>query len=130
MIQFKLFFVPIVIIFILAACAPTSIVRNETINELIISNQTKIALEEVELRVPKTGKMVACSFILPATECSLGFPEFEHQRNNATLSWLQRDQQYQREVIIKIPEDLDMSKAAKVIITIQNNGQITARLGQ
>ncbi|MFT5451810.1 MAG: outer membrane biogenesis lipoprotein LolB [Enterobacterales bacterium] len=128
MAQLKLFFISIVVVLILAACVPTPVVRNETINELIIRNQTKSALEEVELRVPKTGKIVACSTVFPATECSLGFPEFEHQRNHATLSWLQRGQKYQRDIITKIPEDLDMSKPAIVIITIQDNGQITSRL--
>lgn len=128
--QFNIFVAIILAIFILTACVPTPIVRNETINELIISNQTNSALEDVKLRVPKTNSLISCNVILPRTECSLGFAELENERNPATLSWIQKGQQYQRDIVTQIPDDLDKSKPSKVIITIEDNGKMTSRLGQ
>lgn len=128
--QFKLNIVLFISIFFLGGCVPEKIVRNETINELIIINLTRSALEEVKLRVPKTKSLVSCNVILPRAECSLGFGELENERNPATLSWIQKGQQYQRDVVTQIPDDLDKAKPAKVIIKIEDNGKMTSRLGQ
>jgi len=115
---------------ILIGCKVTPIKHNETINELTIINLTRSALEEVKLRVPKTKSLVSCNVILPRAECSLGFGELENERNPATLSWIQKGQLYQRDIVTQIPDDLDKSKPAKVIITIEDNGKMSSRLGQ
>jgi len=130
MIKHNLFFVSTMAAFILAACSTPPIVRNETINELIIRNATVSALEEVKLRVPKTNSLVSCNIILPRAECSLGFRELENKRNPATLSWIQRGQQYQKNIVTQIPNNLVEGEPSTVIITIEDDGKMTSRLEQ
>ena len=128
--KLKILLVLFMAVFTLVACVPKQTVRNEIINELVIRNETVSALEGVKLRVPKTSSLVSCNIILPRTECSLGFRALENERNPATLSWIQRGQLYQKNIITQIPNDLDKSKPSKVIISIEGNGKMTSRLEQ
>ena len=120
----------IALLLLLTACAAPEVIRNETINELIIFNQTRNALTDVKLSVPKTRSFISCNVILPRAECSLVFRELENKRNPATLSWTQNGKTYARDIVPDIPENLDKDKPAKVILTIGNDGEINSKIRQ
>jgi hypothetical protein len=116
--------------FILSGCVNSPVKSNEKIDGLIIRNETKSVIEDVVIQVPKTGKMVSCSVILRLTECSLGFPVLENQNNNLVLSWKQKGRTYQYNIDNKDSNKINKDQLSKVIITIENGGHFTFRIGQ
>ncbi len=112
-------------VIMLNACATH---QPETINGLIIKNQTNFAVKDVVLKIPETGGIVSCSMILPHTECSMGFQERALGDNLAILSWKQDHKKY------NVPLSNDQSPAVHpdypyhAVVKIMDDGQLNVNL--
>ena len=112
------------------ACSPPLIKADSIkIERLIFLNMSTHALINVRIRIAKTRELVECGYILPKTECSLGFPLREYQGNRFDVSWLDNDQSRSvNNILVDIPENLMTGKPVNAVIIFGENGQFSARL--
>lgn len=121
---FILFFL-LVCLFGVLGCASTPLSKTrEQVNQLVIRNMTSAPLYNVDLRIPDREVLVSVNLILPHREYSLGFPAREHARATSLLSWVHRTYKYEKSVDTHIPENLDTSYPARVVILIGDSGQV------
>ncbi len=118
----------VILLLIMTSCVQVPSAKNETIDELIIRNETNSELVDVALRVPDQHILVSVNLILPNREYSLGFRNLENQRDDAILSWVHRQRSYTRRIDTPIPKIINHELIYRVIITVSDNGQISSRL--
>ncbi len=111
-----------------AACSGLSSVHRETIDAVVIRNETNAPLLDVSLRVPKTSMRVETNRILPLREYSLGFSATTNKRQQATLSWRHRDRNFTQSIDTSIPKDIDPGIPARVVIRVMDHGEVTSRV--
>ena len=104
-----------------SSCVQLPTQKNETINELIIRNNTNSELLDVALRVPDKNLLISVNLILPHREYSLGFRELENQRDQAVITWIHRRRSYTRRIDAPIPETLDRQLTYRAVIIIHDN---------
>jgi len=121
-------FIGAVTLSILTSCAGMNSGHNEFINELVIRNETSQVLEEVTLRVPTQHIIVSTNLILPHRDYSMGFQAVENERHPATLSWVANGVNHEEDIKSKISKDIDLSKAAVVVISIFADGSIQSTI--
>lgn len=112
------------------ACSSPSIKADAIkIERLIFLNKSTHPLSNVRIHIAKTRELVECGYILPKTECSLGFPLREYQGNRFDVFWLDNDQSRSVEnILVDIPENLMTEKPVNAVIIFDENGQFSARL--
>lgn len=109
---------------ILTGCLSFPLRKMETLNSLVIRNQTRSTIHDVTLNVPKTGTLIACSAILPGTTCSLGFPELKNKRHSATLSWIQEGRSYTSDLSADRTKDAQPDRPLEVVVDVMDRGRL------
>ncbi len=119
----------VVCLLFLTSCSNRPLTTShEQVNMLVIRNRTSATLQNVDLRVPDRGVLVSSNLILPGRAFSLGFPSRVHARKEATLSWQHRSYQYTKNINIHIPDKLDTSYPARIVILVGDNGQVWSEI--
>ncbi|MFW2372029.1 MAG: hypothetical protein ACN4GM_02840 [Gammaproteobacteria bacterium] len=99
------------------------------IQRLIVVNETPRALEDVKIYVGKTREFVTCGYILPNSECSIGFPLRKYQANRFDVSWLENGQATSvKDILVSEAENLMAGQAVNAVITFGRHGKFSARL--
>lgn len=109
-------------------CASTD--KGTTLDKLIINNRTGSDMEDVALRVPATGLLIACSTILEDRQFALGFPETENQNNPAVLEWVQNGRSFSRQIVNRreVLSASDGEQPFVVIVDVFKGGHLEIRL--
>ena len=119
----------------LAACSSlpgeSSQVAGLMIEGVTIRNELSFSVTEVQLLVPASGNFVGCGHILARSQCSTTFPERNYQENAVVITWKERGQPNSSgEFIIKISEEIDLSRTVRLEVVIFTMGQAGAKLVQ
>lgn len=111
-------------VFMLSACVTVQPEPALWIESLIVVNQTETTVENFELRVPKTGGFVSCSYIPENGECALGFKPRTTQPNTVYFSWKQGKYNYTREITLSREALKGTVNSGKIYIKIRPNGYL------
>ena len=97
----------------------------------VIRNELAFPVTDVQLLVPASGNFVGCGNIMARSQCSTTFPERDYHANAVVISWKERGQPNSTaEFVIRIPEEFDHGRPARLEIIIFNMGQAGAKLVQ
>jgi hypothetical protein len=114
-----------------SSCAELPKSNPLTVAGLTFHNTTSSPIKNARLRVNKTHGTVACGFILPYKECSTTFPQRQYQGNAITVSWQQAGKTWTAtDVYVQLPEHPIPNRTTTALITLGQNGSISARLIQ
>lgn len=117
---------------LLTSCATTPsnqlLKFQNTLNELIIRNNTHSSIYNVTLKNTKTGSTVSCNTILAKRDCSLGFQAIKLTNNPAVVLWSQHGNQYTQSLPRNRNSVKNTAKTFKAIVTILNNGKLKLNL--
>lgn len=109
---------------LLGGCSGLAGGPKESINEIVIRNETRQVLQDIALRVPERHVIVSANFVLPLRDYSLGFRPVEYQQRYATLSWIQDGTHYSREIKTEVPSKINPDKAYRIVIRVLAGGEI------
>lgn len=110
----------------LVGCGATS--QAEVITSLVIHNKSGRVLNDVSLKVPKTGSIVSCSSIPPCGECSFGFQQRESQNNPVIISWVQNEKPYSHRLSADMIGHQNSELPLTVYLNILDYGAIQAAM--
>ena len=110
---------------VLGACASKP---EQSLDALIIQNNTNTPVFDVALRVPETHGIVSCSSILPGYDCSVGFQERKNENHAATLSWTQNGKSYTKPLVGSKEPKPHPDYPYKAVVTIMDQGQLDVYL--
>ena len=117
--------------FLVSGCNVLPQARSIEIGGLVFRNNTLARVENVKLVVEKTRKVVSCGYILAGKDFSTTFPIRTYQGNSIRMSWVHQGKLWKTEdFYAEIPEKLIPDKPATVLITIGNQGFVTAQFVQ
>lgn len=97
----------------------------ETLNALVIENNSTSAITNVTLRVPETKAIVECGYIPSQRECSLGFSPRANKNNPAMIYWKQDGKTFSSALkgdATKINAITD--HPVEIVIKVMNNGKV------
>lgn len=115
----------------ISGCAELPETNPLTVAGLTFHNATSTPIKNARLSVSKTHGMVACGFILPHKECSTTFPQRQYQGNAITVSWQHAGHTWtSTDVYVQLPEYPIPNRPATAVVTLGENGSISARLIQ
>lgn len=101
------------------------------IDGMIIENQSLMYISAVRLLVPVTGNFVSCGNIAPESRCSTTFPEATYTGNPVEVTWSQGGQIHSTgQFVLRLPDDLDEDKPARVLVVISGAGAAGAQFIQ
>ena len=113
------------------ACAELPKSNTLTVAGLTFHNATSTPIKNARLSVSKTHGLVACGFIPPHNDCSTTFPLKQYQGNPITVSWQHADQTWtSTDVGVQLPEYPIPNRPATAVVTLGENGSVSARLIQ
>ena len=121
----------VAVLTVISGCSVLPQIRPIEVGGLFIRNNTSTPVNNVEVRVKKTGAKVSCSYIPAGKECSTTFPAKTYQGNPITVSWEQEGRVWSpREFLVQLPENLIADKSTMAVVNIGEHGSISARLDQ
>ena len=109
----------------LSACGSAPV---QTLDALIIKNNTNDAVHNVILRVPETHGIVSCGAILPGASCSLGFSERKNENHPAVLSWTHNNHEYTKPLIRTEPSAVHPGEPHQAVVIILEKGELVVYL--
>ena len=113
------------------ACAELPKSNPLTVAGLTFHNATSTPIKNARLSVSKTHGLVACGFIPPHNDCSTTFPLRQYQGNPITVSWQHAGQTWtSTDVGVQLPEYPIPNRPATAVVTLGENGSVSARLIQ
>ena len=116
---------------IVSACAELPQTNPLTVTGLTFHNATSSPIHNARLSVSKTHGLVACGVILPHNECSTTFPLRQYQGNAITVAWQHAGQSWtSADVPVQLPEYPIPNRPTTAVITLGENGSISAKLIQ
>ena len=111
------------------SCAVPEKSEDMSIKRLVFLNQSAMPLNDVRIYVQSTHEFVTCGYILPKSECSMGFPLREYQGNRFQVKWRDNNQQRtMNNIAMEIPGDLDNDLPVRAVIVFGENGNFSAKL--
>jgi len=118
----------LLVLSIVAGCSTLAIEGELKFDALVIQNNSGLELQDVKIKVEKTGALAYCSLILPDSSCSTLFPEMVYQKNPIFISWTQNGRsRVVGPVMVELPEKTDGSLNASALIEFVSPEQISAR---
>lgn len=97
------------------------------VSGLAFYNASNFAIENISLKVVKTGKMVSCSLVEEKNYCGTGFPMAKYKGAELSLRWQSGEVTHRRDkVMLKLPNEFDSSKRYVAVFKIDSNNQIDA----
>jgi hypothetical protein len=97
----------------------------------VIRNELTFPVTDVQLLVPASGNFVGCGNIMARSQCATTFPKRDYHANEVVISWKERGQPHSTgEFVIRIPEEFDFNRPARLEVIIFNEGQAGAKLVQ
>jgi len=112
----------------LVGCSIAPAIPELKFNSLVIQNNSGMALEDVKIKVEKTGALAYCSLILPGSSCSTGFPDKRYQGNPIYISWTHNGQsRVAGPVIVELPEKTYGEVSASALLEFGSPELISTR---
>jgi hypothetical protein len=117
-------------IILFCGCQKASILtpnrRSIAIDGLVILNATAQALQDVELKVGNTNRLVKCSYIPAGGKFSTAFPLKTYQGNPVVSSWSNHLQQRfsSPPTYAQPPERIDYERTYQAVVVIQSSGKV------
>lgn len=122
---------------LLQACATTSDRQDAPeptgiiIQGVVIRNELPFQVTDVMFLVPATGNFAGCGTLLAHSECSISIEAVDYYANPVMISWKEYGQPQQTdEFVIRVPEDLEQGRPARLEAIIFARGQAGAKLSQ
>jgi len=113
------------------SCAELTPTNALTVTGLTFQNATSTPVNSARLSVSKTHGLIACGVILPYKKCSTTFPLRQYQGNAITVSWQHAGQTWTAaDVYVQLPENPIPNRPTTAVITLGENGSVSARLIQ
>lgn len=100
-------------------------------NEIVVRNNSRSVLQNVEIKAHKTHRIFQCSNVAPHASCSNSFTKRKYQHSPITISWITQDQRRaKKEFILEVPESMDKSKSLRGVLEIKSDGGIASYFEQ
>ena len=113
--------------FLVSGCKALSQARSIKIRGLVFQNNTLARVDNVKLEVEKTRNTVSCNYILAGKDFSTAFPLRTYEGNFIRMSWVHQGRPWTTEdFYVQMPKELIPDKPATVLVTIGNQGSVTA----
>ena len=124
-------FVCVIICILFSGCGKVFQYKPIEISGLIIRNKTDVRIDDIKLKVEKTGAVVTCTTIPPDSDFSTEFPLKRYQGNAVDVFWKQNGRAFMSlDLHAEVPDDLDTSLSAIAAVEIDSDGTANARLEQ
>lgn len=112
----------------IVGCSTVRVVPSLKFNSFVIQNNSGMVLEDVRIKVEKTGALAFCSVILPGSSCSTRFPDKLYQRNPLYISWTHNGQsRVVGPVMVELPGEIDRELSASALLEFGLHEQVSAR---
>jgi len=112
----------------LVGCSIAPAIPELKFNSLVIQNNSGMALEDVKIKVEKTGALAYCSLILPESSCSTGFSDKRYQGNPIYISLTHNGRSMVAgPVMVELPQKTYSEKGATALLEFTSPEFISAR---
>jgi hypothetical protein len=114
---------------LLSSCASLGPTYNY--NEVVVLNQSRVAVRDVLISATESGRMFSCGNIAPRGICSNKFPPQLYRGNPIQITWMVGSEQRRSiSVELELPESLNPELPLRGVLVIDGQGAIDAYLQQ
>lgn len=109
-------------------CSTLRVEPSLKFNALVIQNNSDMVLEDVRIKVEKTGALASCSVILPGSSCSTSFSDKPYRNNPVYISWSHNGQsRVVGPVMVEPPKEIHRELSASALLEFGSHEQVSAR---
>jgi len=125
----KFRFVSVFIVILASSCA--SISKPFYYNEIVVHNNTRDLIRDVEIRAEVSNRMFSCGNIASNARCSNKFPQREYQNNLLSVIWVHNNiKRTKNNIKLEVPAQMDKSIPLRGVLALQEDGSIKVWLEQ